>query len=90
MGKIILRKHPTPSRAAELGVKIFTFCVGTERPPIPLKRNGIVESYKKDFNGEVVITKLNKDILENIVQATGGVYQNGNNTKKFWILFQNN
>ena len=71
------------SRAAELGIKIFTFGVGTEKgAPIPLKRNGIVESYKKDFNGEVVITKLNKDILETIAQATGGVYQNGNNTKE--------
>ena len=39
-------------------------------------------SYKKDFNGEVVITKLNKDILETIAQTTGGVYQNGNNTKE--------
>ena len=71
------------SRAAELGIKIFTFGVGTEKgAPIPLKRNGIVESYKKDFNGEVVITKLNKDVLESIAQATGGVYQNGNNTKE--------
>ena len=71
------------SRAAELGIKIFTFGVGTEKgAPIPLKRNGIVESYKKDFNGEVVITKLNKDVLETIAQTTGGVYQNGNNTKE--------
>ena len=71
------------SRAAELGIKIFTFGVGTEKgAPIPLKRKGIVESYKKDFNGEVVITKLNKDVLETIAQATGGVYQNGNNTKE--------
>ena len=71
------------SRAAELGIKIFTFGVGTEKgAPIPLKRNGIVESYKKDFDGEVVITKLNKNVLETIAQTTGGVYQNGNNTKE--------
>ena len=71
------------SRAAKLGIKIFTFGVGTEKgAPIPLKRNGIVESYKKDFDGEVVITKLNRDVLETIAQTTGGVYQNGNNTKE--------
>ncbi len=45
-------------RANEFGVKIFTFGVGTESgAPIPIKRNGIVETYKKDLEGNVVITK---------------------------------
>ena len=61
------------SRAAKLGIKIFTFGVGTESgAPIPLKRNGIIESYKKDSDGEVVITKLNQNILQNIAASTGG------------------
>ncbi|MGB1830828.1 MAG: VWA domain-containing protein, partial [Flavobacteriaceae bacterium] len=52
------------ARAAELGIKIFTFGVGTENgAPIPLKQNGVTESYKKDFEGEVVITKRNSEIL---------------------------
>ena len=71
------------SRAAKLGIKIFTFGVGTESgAPIPLKRNGIIESYKKDSDGEVVITKLNQNILQNIAVSTGGTYQDGNNTQK--------
>ena len=71
------------SRAAKLGIKIFTFGVGTESgAPIPLKRNGIIESYKKDSDGEVVITKLNQNILQNIAESTGGIYQGGNNTQK--------
>ena len=71
------------SRAAKLGIKIFTFGVGTESgAPIPLKRNGIIESYKKDSEGEVVITKLNQNILQNIAASTGGIYQDGNNTQK--------
>ena len=38
------------ARAADLGIKIFTFGVGTNKgAPIPLKRNGVIESYKKDF-----------------------------------------
>ena len=70
------------SRAAKLGIKIFTFGVGTESgAPIPLKRNGIIESYKKDSDGEVVITKLNQNILQNIAASTGGTYQDGNNTQ---------
>ena len=71
------------SRAAKLGIKIFTFGVGTESgAPIPLKRNDIIESYKKDSEGEVVITKLNQNILQNIAVSTGGTYQDGNNTQK--------
>ena len=70
------------SRAAELGIKIFTFGVGTEQgAPIPLKRNGVVESYKKDFEGEVVITKRNQEVLEAIAAATEGTYQDGNDTQ---------
>ena len=70
------------SRAAELGIKIFTFGVGTEQgAPIPLKRKGVVESYKKDFEGEVVITKRNQEVLEAIAAATEGAYQDGNDTQ---------
>ena len=34
-------------------------------------------SYKKDINGEVVITKLNKIYLENISDKTGGKFIDG-------------
>ncbi len=69
-------------RAEELGIKIFTFGIGTEKGnPIPIKRNRIVESYKKDENGEVVITKRNSEILTSIANATKGAYIDGNDTK---------
>jgi len=71
------------ARAAALGIKIFTFGVGTEKgAPIPLKRNGIIESYKKDLEGEVVITKRNQQVLEEIAAATEGAYQDGNDTQQ--------
>ena len=70
------------SRAADLGIKIFTFGVGTDQgAPIPLKRNGVVESYKKDFDGEVVITKRNQEVLNSIAVRTDGAYQDGNDTQ---------
>ena len=69
------------SRAADLGIKIFTFGVGTEKgAPIPLKRNGVIESYKKDFDGEVVITRRNQKVLEDIANSTDGGYKDGNDT----------
>lgn len=70
-------------RAASLGIKIFTFGVGTEKGgPIPIKTKGVIDSYKKDFDGEVVITQRNPEVLEQIAQATGGAYQDGNNTQE--------
>ncbi|HQF47596.1 MAG TPA: VWA domain-containing protein [Flavobacterium alvei] len=69
--------------AAKLGMKIITIGVGTEKGgAIPLRVNGVVESFKRDNNNEVVITKLNKEGLTTIAKATKGGYVDGNNTKQ--------
>lgn len=69
--------------AVEEGIRIFTIGVGKDKgAPIPLKRNGIVESLKKDAQGEVVITKLNEEILEEIADEGDGEYINGSNTEE--------
>ena len=69
-------------RAANMGIRIFTFGVGTdEGAPIPIKRNGVVESYKKDMKGEAVITKRNPVILQEIAEAADGEYVDGNDTQ---------
>jgi Ca-activated chloride channel family protein len=68
--------------ATKLGMKIITIGVGTEKgSTIPLRVNGIVESFKRDNNNEVVITKLNKEGLTTIAKATKGGYVDGTNTK---------
>ncbi len=67
--------------AVDEGIRIFTIGVGkTKGSPIPIKRNGIVESLKKDSQGEVVITRLNEDILEEIADEGNGEYVDGSNT----------
>lgn len=67
--------------ATNEGIRIFTIGVGkTKGAPIPLKRNGIVESLKKDSQGEVVITKLNEEVLQEIADEGNGEYINGENT----------
>jgi Ca-activated chloride channel family protein len=69
--------------ANKLGMKIITIGIGTEKgATIPLKKNGVVESFQKDNNNQVVITKLNRASLEAIAKATKGGYVNGNNTKE--------
>ncbi len=70
-------------QATEEGIKTYTIGVGnTKGAPIPLKRNGIVESLKKDSQGEVVITKLNEEVLVEIAEEGEGEYINGANTEE--------
>ena len=70
-------------RASSNGIKIFTFGLGTESgSPIPIKNNGVLETYKKNEKGEVVITKKNPEILRQISKVSGGRYIDGNNTEK--------
>ncbi len=65
-------------QAAEAGIRIYTIGVGTAKGgPIPIKRNGVVQNYKKDNQGETVITKLDPAILEEIAEETDGEYIDG-------------
>lgn len=71
-------------------IKIVTIGVGTDKGGnIPLKKNGVIEGYKKDNQGQIVVTKLNKEILEKIAKETNGAYVNGANTRDV-IKFVNN
>lgn len=64
--------------ANQEGIRIFTIGVGNVKGgPIPIKRNGVVLNYKKDNQGETVITRLNEDTLKQIASDANGVYLNG-------------
>lgn len=68
--------------AKEKGIKIVTISVGTIKGgQIPIKENGKLLGYKKDQNGETVVTKMNPETLKIIAEATTGKYLDGNNTK---------
>ncbi|PKA98094.1 Ca-activated chloride channel family protein [Flavobacteriaceae bacterium MAR_2009_75] len=69
-------------KAVEEGIRIFTIGVGKPKgAPIPIKRNGVVESLKKDAQGEVVITRLNEEVLIDIADEGNGEYIDGSNTE---------
>ena len=69
--------------ATKEGIKIFTIGVGTpEGGPIPLKRENTLIGYKKDREGEVVISRLNENTLQQIANEGDGKYMFGNNTTK--------
>lgn len=70
------------AEAAEKGIQIFTIGVGSLKGgPIPIKRNGVIQSYKKDQEGETVITKLNESTLKEIAADANGEYIQGNVTE---------
>lgn len=76
--------------AKKLGLKILTIGVGTEKGgTIPLKRNGVVESFQRDQEGEVVITKRNAEVLKTIAKSSGGGYVDGNSTKEVLTYLKN-
>ncbi|WP_299891469.1 VWA domain-containing protein [uncultured Lacinutrix sp.] len=69
--------------ASKEGIRIFTIGVGDVKGgPIPIKRNGVILNYKKDRQGETVITKLNEDTLIDIAKEANGAYINGRTTDK--------
>jgi len=69
--------------AGEEGIRIFTIGVGDiNGGPIPIKRNGIVLNYKKDNQGETIITRLNEETLKSIASEANGEYINGSNTNQ--------
>ncbi|WP_291108919.1 vWA domain-containing protein [Flavobacterium sp. UBA6195] len=69
--------------AKEKGVRIITIGVGTEKGgPIPLRDDkGTIASYKKDQEGQTVITKLYPEVLKKIADNTKSKYMVGTTTK---------
>ena len=68
--------------AEQSGITIITIGLGSVKgAPIPIKENNIVKSYKKDENGDVVVTKLNTQLLNTIANSSSGIYIDGVNTE---------
>ncbi|MCX2836937.1 VWA domain-containing protein [Salinimicrobium sp. MT39] len=69
------------AEAAREGIRIVTIGVGTSKGgPIPIKRNGVVQNYKKNNQGETVITRLDQETLKEIASEANGRYIDGSNT----------
>lgn len=64
-------------QAAEMGIKVFTIGVGSpEGKPIPM--NG---ELLKDKNGEIVVSRLDEDVLKEVAQAGNGAYVRAGNSE---------
>jgi Ca-activated chloride channel family protein len=69
--------------AAEKGVKVFTIGMGLpDGAPIPITDSrGNITGYRKDKNGNTVITKLDETILQQIASIGNGMYVRANTSR---------
>jgi Ca-activated chloride channel family protein len=70
------------SQAVEKGIYVHTIGMGLPKgAPIPIKANNGTREYKKDQSGNVVVSKLNETMLQQIASAGNGIYIRANNTE---------
>jgi len=63
-------------KAKERGIKIFAIGIGgRDGVPIPLQ-----SGLKRDSRGEVILTRLDEDLLRKVASLTGGVYLNASSS----------
>lgn len=69
-------------KAAEIGIVVHTLGMGLERgAPIPIDPGAQVKTYRKDREGNVVISKLDEALLSRVAVAGKGKYVRANNIR---------
>ena len=70
-------------KAQELGIITHTLGMGLKKGgPIPIyNKNGNSTEYRKDREGNTIVTKLNEKMLKEIALAGNGTYIRANNSK---------
>lgn len=67
--------------AAEKGITIHTIGMGSaEGTPIPLYKGNVREGFRKDKEGNTIVTKLNEQTLQEIAAAGNGIYVRASNS----------
>lgn len=71
------------AKAADKNIQIITIGIGTTTgAPIPYKRGNTTQGFKKDKQGNIVLTRLNENMLEEIAETTNGFYMNASNGRQ--------
>ena len=61
--------------ASKNDIMVSTIGIGSETGvPIPLIENGVVKGYRKDRDGQTVITRLNTSLLQEVAAKGNGVF----------------
>lgn len=69
------------AKAASENIMVNTIGMGLPQGgPIPVYQNGQIQGYKRDKEGNIIVTKLNENMLQEIAQAGHGFYVGANNS----------
>lgn len=61
--------------AAKKDIMINTIGIGSQNGvPIPLVEDGVVKGYRKDRDGQTIVTRLNAELLKTIASKANGVF----------------
>lgn len=66
------------NKVADRGIKVITIGIGSEGgEPIPVRNEtGDITGYKKNEDGELVMSRMDRSLLESIANGTGGNFFN--------------
>jgi Ca-activated chloride channel family protein len=68
--------------AVKKGMTVYTIGMGLpEGAPIPVFRDKVMTGYKKDREGNTIISKLDETLLQRIASIGGGIYIRANNVE---------
>lgn len=68
-------------RAADAGIVVHTVGMGTPQGgPLPVRRNGQLQGFRKDRNGNTVVSRLNEEMLRGIAAAGNGEFVRATST----------
>jgi Ca-activated chloride channel homolog len=68
--------------AASSGIRVYTIGMGLpDGAPIPIYNSGMQIGYKKDRQGNTVISRLDDNLLKEVADAGKGVYIRANNSQ---------
>jgi len=69
-------------KAAEKGIIVYTIGMGLpDGGPIPVFQGGRQTGFKKDKQGNTIVTRLNDEMLSEIAAAGNGIYVRANNSR---------
>jgi Ca-activated chloride channel homolog len=67
--------------AVEKGITIHTIGMGSaEGAPIPVYKDDVREGFRKDKEGNTIVTKLNEQMLQELAAAGNGIYVRASNS----------
>jgi Ca-activated chloride channel family protein len=68
--------------AVKKGISIYTIGMGSsEGSPIPIYNGNVQTGYKKDREGNTIITRLDETLLQRMASIGNGIYVRANNSE---------